>query len=119
VQGRSDKAATQDQRIALLFNPRTQDWNDHFRWSINYRRHQFGADPYRRATVATLAMNSPVLRMRARVNVGLLDLIPKQPFTHPRFDCNQGAGRRRGAGRLRRGRTWPTSCADPMRVAAR
>ena len=70
IEGRDPRT----KQIALLFNPRTQNWHDHFRWSVDYRR-VIGRPPTGRATVATLDMNSPVLR-RARVMWALLDLIP-------------------------------------------
>ena len=70
IEGRDPRT----QRPSPLFNPRTQDWNDHFRWSVDYRR-IIGRTRIGRATVVTLDLNSTVL-MRARVMWALLDLIP-------------------------------------------
>jgi len=40
-----------------LFNPRTQQWHDHFRWSVN-RVYIIGLTVIGRATVDTLKMNN-------------------------------------------------------------
>jgi hypothetical protein len=42
----------------LLFNPRTQDWENHFRWE---RERVVPLTAIGRATVAALAMNRPVI----------------------------------------------------------
>jgi hypothetical protein len=46
--------------MIALFNPRTQHWQDHFRWIENARRVQ-GFTPTGRATVERLRMNQPRL----------------------------------------------------------
>jgi hypothetical protein len=43
-----------------LFNPRTQQWNHHFRWSGT---EVVGLDPTGRATIEALALNSPEHRI--------------------------------------------------------
>lgn len=57
-----------------LFNPRTQNWDDHFRWSVDYRR-LIGRSATGRATVTALDLNTRVL-MRARMMWAVLELIP-------------------------------------------
>jgi len=49
---------------ALLFNPRTQVWTDHFTWSAD-GTFVIGQTPIGRATVVALSLNSE-LHMRAR-----------------------------------------------------
>lgn len=44
---------------AALFNPRTQNWHDHFAWSADGTR-VVGLTPSGRATVAALKMNRPL-----------------------------------------------------------
>jgi len=61
-------------RPVALFNPRTQLWDDHFRWSVDYQR-LIGRTATGRATVMALDLNTPVL-MRARIMWALLELIP-------------------------------------------
>ena len=41
---------------ALIFNPRTQNWDEHFEWSDNYTR-IIGKTPTGRITVAKLNLN--------------------------------------------------------------
>ena len=48
-----------------LFNPRTQVWEEHFRWASDKQTIE-GLTQIGRATVATLSMNSE-LRLKARV----------------------------------------------------
>src|SRR5262245_32354485 len=43
--------------IVVLFNPRTENWNEHFEYRAGYI---FGQTPRGRATVALLAMNDPL-----------------------------------------------------------
>lgn len=45
---------------AHLYNPRTQNWNEHFAWSENGTL-IIGLTPVGRATVTTLKMNPPVI----------------------------------------------------------
>jgi hypothetical protein len=74
---KGDQTAARDARtkqLSPLFNPRTQRWNAHFRWSVDYRR-LIGRTAAGRATVAALDFNTP-LHMRARQMWALLDLIP-------------------------------------------
>jgi hypothetical protein len=47
-------------RIAPLFNPRTDDWNSHFRWSADFCS-IIGLTPVGRATVERLQLNRPGL----------------------------------------------------------
>lgn len=48
-----------------LFNPRTQEWNEHFIWSHDHLR-IIGLTPYGRATVDALELNRErALRLRA------------------------------------------------------
>ena len=57
-----------------LFDPRRQNWDDHFRWGFDYRR-LIGRTRVGRATIVALDLNGSVL-MRARMMWALLDLIP-------------------------------------------
>ena len=50
--------------LAPLFNPRTQDWHEHFAWSADLSE-VIGTTPIGRATVAALQLNRPML-VRAR-----------------------------------------------------
>jgi len=43
---------------AVLFNPRTELWSDHFRWE---GERVMGLTPTGRATIAALAMNRPLI----------------------------------------------------------
>jgi len=53
-------------QFALLFNPRLQDWNAHFRWSEDKTEIE-GLTPTGRATVDAMRLNRPVLvRSRRR-----------------------------------------------------
>ncbi len=47
-----------DQEMVLLYNPRQQQWQDHFAWSEDYLR-IVGLTPTGRATVEALKMNRP------------------------------------------------------------
>ena len=44
-----------------LFNPRMDDWSEHFRWSRDWKR-IIGRTPMGRATVAALNMNDELLQ---------------------------------------------------------
>lgn len=48
------------QQLTRLFNPRTDDWNDHFEWSGHLI---VGRTPVGRTTVMVLAMNDPFARV--------------------------------------------------------
>ena len=52
------------QQLAALFNPRTQAWDEHFRWSAD-RIEIEGLTPEGRATLQALRLNDPI-RVRAR-----------------------------------------------------
>jgi hypothetical protein len=52
-------------KATALFNPRTQAWDEHFRWGQD-RRTLLGRTPKGRATVAALEMNSAVHREARR-----------------------------------------------------
>jgi hypothetical protein len=43
-----------------LFNPRTQNWTDHFTWSLDSTRVE-GLTATGRATIAALRMNNPII----------------------------------------------------------
>jgi hypothetical protein len=58
----------------LLFNPRRDQWDEHFRWSADWAR-LLGRTPVGRATVTALTMNAPLLR-RARPFWRVTGLIP-------------------------------------------
>ena len=60
-------------QLVELFNPREQDWNEHFRWDGPYLR---GATPTARATIDVLAINAPdrVAFRRELLKEGLLAL---------------------------------------------
>lgn len=56
----------------LIYNPRRQDWPEHFRWdSVRI----VGLTPTGRATVAALAMNRPII-LEIRAEEALLDRHP-------------------------------------------
>jgi hypothetical protein len=57
-----------------LFNPRTDVWEKHFRWSRNWKR-LIGRTPIGRATVVALDMNARLLQ-RARPFWRAVGLIP-------------------------------------------
>jgi hypothetical protein len=44
-----------------LFNPRTQQWEEHFQWSVQHPFEIVGLSAYGRVTVARLQMNHPDL----------------------------------------------------------
>ena len=46
-------------RSTLLFNPRTQNWNDHFRWNDN-GTHLIGLTDIGRATIERLKINRAI-----------------------------------------------------------
>ena len=57
---------------ATIYNPRHQDWHDHFRWdSVRV----VGLTPTGRATVAALAMNRPII-LEIRAEETLLERHP-------------------------------------------
>lgn len=63
---------------AALYHPRTQRWQDHFRWDETYTQ-IVGLTPSGRATVAALHMNRPgVVNLRR-----LLLLVGEQPPNLP------------------------------------
>ena len=47
----------QTEEVVSLFNPRTQNWPEHFRWSLDGAL-IIGLTPYGRATVEALQMNN-------------------------------------------------------------
>ena len=47
-----------DNKTATLFNPRQQEWGEHFRWSEDFTR-VVGVTPTGRATVHALNINRP------------------------------------------------------------
>jgi hypothetical protein len=46
-------------RMVLLFNPRRDDWDDHFRWTAGWRL--VGRTARGRATIIALGMNRPAI----------------------------------------------------------
>lgn len=56
-----------DKSIVTLFNPRGQNWSDHFQWNGPIL---VGRTPVGRATIMTLRMNAP---QRVRLRRALLD----------------------------------------------
>lgn len=55
-------------QIALLFNPRAQTWNEHFRFDV---LRIVGLTPTGRATIRVCEMNAPRrLRLRAQLKTG-------------------------------------------------
>jgi 5-methylcytosine-specific restriction endonuclease McrA len=58
----------------LLFNPRENEWEEHFRWSPNWQK-LIGRTPIGRATIVALDMNAKLLQ-RARPYWWLVRLIP-------------------------------------------
>ncbi|MEM9219170.1 MAG: HNH endonuclease [Cyanobacteria bacterium P01_F01_bin.150] len=48
------------QKVVPLFNPRTQQWSDHFAWSSDKTQID-GITPTGRATVVVLKMNRPII----------------------------------------------------------
>ena len=60
---KSDLTEAQDPltgEIVPLFNPRAQQWSEHFAWSPDATRVE-GQTPVGRATIAALRMNNPVI----------------------------------------------------------
>jgi hypothetical protein len=60
---KSDLTEAQDPltgEIVPLFNPRAQQWSEHFAWSLDATRVE-GQTPVGRATIAALRMNNPVI----------------------------------------------------------
>ncbi|MBD1867254.1 HNH endonuclease [Cyanobacteria bacterium FACHB-471] len=60
---KSDLTEAQDLltgEIVPLFNPRTQQWSEHFAWSLDATRVE-GQTPVGRATIAALRMNNSVI----------------------------------------------------------
>jgi len=47
-----------DGRLVALFNPRAQEWRDHFKWNDDFT-HIVGSTPTGRATVDALNLNRP------------------------------------------------------------
>lgn len=61
-------------RLAPLFHPRRDEWNEHFRWVVGYVL--AGATPSGHATVAALQMNNSDMVELRRLLAGL-DLFPE------------------------------------------
>jgi hypothetical protein len=64
-------------RLAPLFNPRTQQWRRHFRWSTDFT-HVVGKTAVGRATVAALNMNPPRMIQLRQLWV-LMEVFPPNP----------------------------------------
>lgn len=54
---KTDAVDPETGQLAPLFNPRTQEWRDHFAW-INGGTHVIGVTPTGRATVIALRLNN-------------------------------------------------------------
>lgn len=63
-QARTKALDARSGRLVPLFNPRTDAWPDHFRWSRDETK-VVGRSPVGRATIEALRLNRPVL-VRAR-----------------------------------------------------
>jgi hypothetical protein len=66
---KADKSNGTDPRTGVevsLFNPRTQVWDEHFRWAKD-RQTLLGRSPTGRATVVTLNMNSELYQEARRL----------------------------------------------------
>ena len=61
-------------RATRLFNPRIDQWDEHFRWGVHCER-LIGRTIIGRATIMALDLNNQIL-MRARVMWARLGLIP-------------------------------------------
>jgi hypothetical protein len=60
---KSDSTKAEDPltgEVVLLFNPRTQQWSEHFTWSLDATKVE-GVTAIGRATVVALRMNNPVI----------------------------------------------------------
>lgn len=57
---RTNALDTQTGQTVLLFNPATQDWNEHFRWSDDGTE-MVGLTPTGRATIEALQLNRSLL----------------------------------------------------------
>jgi len=60
---KSDSTEAEDPlmgKVVLLFNPRTQQWSEHFTWSLDATKVE-GLTAIGRATVIALRMNNPVI----------------------------------------------------------
>ncbi len=62
LQARDPRSA----RFVMLFNPRDDQWDEHFRWSSTFTR-IIGRTPSGRATVAALRLNRPNLVSARRI----------------------------------------------------
>ena len=62
------------QRRTRLFNPRLDEWDEHFRWSVDMTR-IIGRTPIGRATVMQLVFNAPTIKFARQMWV-LLRLLP-------------------------------------------
>lgn len=74
---KGDRIAALDPRTSksvLLYNPRKDIWEEHFRWSQNWRK-LIGRTPTGRATVRALDMNAKLLQ-KARPFWRVAGLIP-------------------------------------------
>ena len=67
----SDGEDSESGQLVALFNPRTQTWRDHFRWSEELPFMLVGVSTCGRATIARLQMNHPDLVSIRRLLDGL------------------------------------------------
>ncbi len=61
---------TETKKQVPLFNPRTQDWNEHFYWSADGTQ-IIGKTPTGRATVAALNLNEEIIVIARRLWVSV------------------------------------------------
>lgn len=61
---------------APIFNPRSQIWAEHFRWSATDRGYLEGKTPCGRATIERLQMNEPIM-VAVRLLLIRLGLLPE------------------------------------------
>ena len=54
-------------QVAALFNPRSQNWSDHFQWSRRNLIRLEGKTPCGRATVERLQINAPTMLEARRI----------------------------------------------------
>ena len=75
---KSDLTEAQDPltgEVVPLFNPRMQQWSEHFTWSLNAAQVE-GQTTIGRATIAALRMNNPVI-VAARYRWAISGLHPQ------------------------------------------
>ena len=79
---RTHVADSETGEVVPVFNPRTQAWNDHFSWTIDW--HVQGLTPCGRGTAEALGLNRPAV-ISIRTLLAELDRFPGKPSdgAHP------------------------------------